>query len=193
MIKGSVLSVSAPQSIPIEDKEKLQKYMEENKNEERFIVGLNEFTNASMSLVLSDAKENVAYSPLSLYFALAMVAEGADGSTRQQLFKTLGVEDYSNEDFAKEIGKLYRKNYYNAEDQVCTIANSIWMDQGIAFEDDYIHCIRDDFYAELFVDELGDQTNWENISKWINQKTNGMLQPNIQLSEESMMALINTI
>lgn len=68
--------------MPIENEEKQQEYMEENKNEEEFLNGVNQFSSNSMALVFAENKQNIAYSPLSAYFALAMAAEGANGTTK---------------------------------------------------------------------------------------------------------------
>ena len=70
------------------------------------------------------AKANRMYSPLSLYYALALANEGAAGQTRDEIASVLGAP--STVDVPQQCGNLFR---VLATDPFSTVdlANSIWM------------------------------------------------------------------
>jgi serpin B len=57
------------------------------------VSSINQFSYKSAAQVLNDIKTNGCYSPISLYFALALAANGANGKTSDELLMLLGSED----------------------------------------------------------------------------------------------------
>jgi serpin B len=188
---AKVLSVEYPESIAVDDWEKRMEYAEQNVNSEEFLEGLAQFSNQSAAYILSNSKESVAYSPMSLYFALAVLAQGADTDTKRELFHALGISDLEASQLAAEVGKLYRSNYVLNEVATVTIANSLWMQKGFPFKQEYIDGIAKDYYAELFESNLSEAGN--EISGWVEDKTNGLIKPEIKLSTDAVLTIINTI
>lgn len=79
----SVTRVQEPESINFEDWDARRALQEANPVSEKFIGAVNQFSYASAAQLLrtgADAK-NQNYSPLSLYYALALAAQGSEGST----------------------------------------------------------------------------------------------------------------
>lgn len=188
---AKVLSVEYPEAISLEDWEKRSENAKKNTNSEEFQSALSQFSNRSAAYLLSNSDENVAYSPMSLYFALAVLAQGADTDTKKELFDALGISDLEASQLADEIGKLYRSNYVINDAATVTIANSLWMQNGFPFKQEYIDGIAKDYYAELFEANLSGAG--EDISAWVEEKTNGLIKPEINLSAEAVLAIINTI
>lgn len=54
---------------------------------------MNQFGYQVGAQLLAGSGQNVLFSPASLYYALAMTAEGAAGKTQEQLLQLLGAED----------------------------------------------------------------------------------------------------
>ena len=52
-----------------------------------------QYTRAILKTFFSGTKENAVFSPLSLYFSLASLAEMSNGETRAQIFDLLGATD----------------------------------------------------------------------------------------------------
>jgi serpin B len=186
-----VLSVEYPEAISIEDWEKRSELSERNVNSDEFLQALSQFSNQSAAYLLSNSDKNVAYSPMSLYFALAVLAQGADQKTKMELFESLGISKFSETQLAEEIGKLYRSNYVINEAATVTIANSLWMQTGFPFKQEFKDGIAKDYYAELFEANLSGAG--DDISAWVEEKTNGLIKPEIKLSTEAVLAIINTI
>ena len=67
--------------------------MQENQISDSFQEALEQFAFQSASRVLGESHGNVNYSPLSLYYALAMAGCGAEGGTAAQIMDSLGVQD----------------------------------------------------------------------------------------------------
>ncbi len=77
-----------PQGIGFEDYEQKRAVREQNLLDYGLTNTLNAFAFETGSAVLSE-KENALYSPLSLYFPLALTAYGAQGETREELMRLL--------------------------------------------------------------------------------------------------------
>ena len=65
----------------------------ENEISEDFQESLAGFAFQSGSAVLSEAEDNAFFSPLSLYYALAVLGTGAEGETEAELLAALGAEE----------------------------------------------------------------------------------------------------
>ena len=102
--------------------------LEQNPIDQSFVDSLAAFAYRSTASVLGDgaddAKANRMYSPLSLYYALALANEGAAGQTRDEIASVLGAP--STVDVPQQCGNLFR---VLATDPFSTVdlANSIWM------------------------------------------------------------------
>ena len=57
-----------------------------------------EFTFDFMREVCASGNDNVFLSPFSLQTALSMASAGADGQTREEINRAIGLEDFSTED-----------------------------------------------------------------------------------------------
>ena len=97
-----------------------------------------------LSAKLIDGTQNRNLSPISVYLALAMVAEGANGDTQTELLSLLGVKDLS--ELRGVCGAMLEKLSVDTEDSTLTFANSLWMDD----RDGALH-----FYGP-FLSALGD-------------------------------------
>ena len=70
-------------------------------SEQREAMGVDESTYGTMAAfaaksagkVLSGTERNANYSPFSLYYALAMAAQGANGKTAEEMLNLLGMSD----------------------------------------------------------------------------------------------------
>ena len=70
--------------------------------------------------------DNAMISPLSIYLALSMVYNAADGDTRAGMAEALGLEETELNLFC---GYLYSYFMENDENTATKIANSIWINK----------------------------------------------------------------
>lgn len=171
---------------------------DESATAEAFLQAVNSFGYRTAPGVLEQGMENFCYSPLSLYYALAMVTAGADGETARQLLDVLGTDQ---ETLASQCKELYRWLYREGkeeEDSAFLIANSLWMDsqvngEEITYREEFIDNAVENYYASLFSADFSDPKTGEAIAKWIEENTKGLLSYQPEVNSQMMMAVINTI
>lgn len=195
--KGVDLAAKAvyPKAIQEGDYDAKWKNWEENEVSEDFLRSFNGFGWKTASQLLKGQTDSMLYSPISLYYALALTAAGAEGNTADQLYALLGSDRDTVND---QSGKLFRLLYTDNENTALTIANSIWMDsevQGnpITYSEDYKKTAVENFYSSLYTADFASKETGEAIGKWISEATRGKLTYSPEVSQDTMMAIINTI
>ncbi len=155
-----------------------------------------DFATRSAPIVLEEGKAdaNRLYSPLSLYFALAMLAETAGGNTYTQIAAALGIGP--GYEPLEGTADLYRLLY--AEDAYTRLhpANSAWIqagENGPSFKDAALDALAQKHYAEVFAVDFENKEAGEAIGAWISQKTNGLLGDDFQVPAQTLMMLVNTV
>lgn len=189
----SLTRVKEPEKIGYEDWEKKIELREENPVSGEFIRAVNEFSYRSAAELLG-GNQNVGnrnYSPLSLYYALALTAQGAGGETEAEFLELLGMED--KETLASECGRLFRRLYEDNEISRTKLADSLWMRQGQTFNKAFLETAGEDFYASLFPVDFGTEETGKAMGQWIADQTGGLIAPEIQTSAEDVLAIINTV
>ncbi len=185
-----------PKGISFEDYEAKGKRQEENPLSESFLEAVNRFSYQTAALVLKDSNTNQCYSPLSLYFALALAASGAGGETQEELLALLGMDDPAA--LSAQCGNLYRTLYTDNEICKLKIANSLWLDrevkgQEVSFKEDFLDNATANFYATLFSADFAAPETAEAMSAWISENTNGTLAPQFAPDPQQIMSIINTV
>lgn len=105
-------------------------------------------------LQLENEEKNKVYSPLSIKYALEMLAEGADENTKKQL------DDV--------IGKYQAKSYPNNEHM--SFANAIFIRDTFKnqINSEYTDTLKEKYNAEVITDPFNSP---DNINNWISDKT----------------------
>ena len=139
-------------------------------------------------------KDNSLISPLSVYIALSMTANGADGMTLDQMETLLGGEilidelnrylyTYSNELPSEERSKL-------------TISNSIWFrdDEGrLVVEPSFLQKNADHYDAGIYKDAF-DENTLADINAWVEENTDGLIDKILdEIREDAVMYILNAI
>ena len=150
----------------------------------------NKFAYNTFSKMYKDDTNNF-YSPASLYMALSMIAEGADGNSLEEIKAALGDMSY-----IKNTNKLlYSNNYYKNDKGEASIANSYWIKLDIDVKDEFINTLNDYYYAEGFKCEFDSEAK-SNMAKWVNNKTKGLLdakENDFAGLENMKLCFINTV
>lgn len=142
-----------------------------------------------------DEHESVFISPLSISIALSMTYQGAKGTTKDGMAKTLNYEDID----IGVINDSYKNHlrYLNQVDNKIKldINNSIWIKEGRKVNEDFISVNKDIFEAYIESLDFSSDEAVEKINNWIADSTNGkitkMLNPPIP--PQVVMYLINAI
>lgn len=122
--------------------------------------------------------KNIMFSPTSLNFALGMIAEGAEGDTKEILDDYLGTNDFAA--YAKEY--LDKIKAYNTEDESygyqskVKIADAVWVDKGLTLQEKFKNMVSDSFGAEVeAVDFSAAEKTCDVINSWCDKNTEGLI------------------
>ncbi len=185
-------AVALPDAIAFDDYDAQFAVREANPVDERFLDALNTFAYQSAVNILNNGKgENSCFSPLSVYYALAIAASGASGDTQAQLLAALGAEDAQT--LSAQCANLFRRLYADNDVVTLKLADSLWVNDSFSPKDAFVQNAVENFYAETFRADLATQEAADAMADWINERTNGKLSPQFTPSDELLMSIINTI
>lgn len=138
---------------------------------------------------------NTFISPASIFLALSMTYNGADHSTRDAMAQVLHIKDIDLETLNQE-NKNLKNILLHADEQITLhIANSIWMEKGFNFKEDFIKRNKDFYQAEVQSLPFSDPKTTKIINDWVNKNTKGKISKIIDdnMNPLTVMFLINAI
>ncbi len=109
-------------------------------------------------LRLENKQDNIIYSPLSIKYALAMLADGANGRSKEQITALIG--DYTP------------KAYLNSTNRSLANAMFIRTDFANQVKDTYRTALESKYNASVILDPF---TSPDNANKWVEDKTLGII------------------
>ena len=109
-------------------------------------------------LRLENKQDNVIYSPLSIKYALAMLADGANGRSREQITAVIG--DYQP------------KAYLNSANRSLANAMFIRTDFAGQVKQSFKDTLDSKYHASVILDPF---TSPDNANKWVEDKTLGII------------------
>lgn len=186
-----LVQVSMPDTYEFSDFDTERRIREANPVSEDFTEAIRNFSYETASSLLSRSRDNLNYSPLSLYYALALTASGAGGETQEELLSLLGMDNA--EDLSLQCGNLYRLLYLENEIGSQKIASSLWMDDSIRLKQGFLENAARNFYAESFSMDLQAQETAEAMAHWIAGQTEGTLTPSFTPDSQSVLSILNTV
>lgn len=172
-----------------------QKQGAARRNAAHSLSGLSAFYQSTVPAFLSGSgSENRVYSPISLYSALAMLAETTDGESREQILALLNMENI--EALREQAKNLWAANYRNDGATTAILANSVWLNQGVDFVRETVDRLAGDYYASSYRGDPESEEMNRLLRDWLNEQTGGLLEEavkNTGLSPETVMALYSTV
>ena len=138
--------------------------------------------------------DNIFISPLSMYYALAMAANGADGQTREEFNELLGINNIDDGALHNAIQQLYNEVIPLNNDITVEVANSIWPKTGFPIKQNYIDEIQDYFMADVKPMDFTAPYAVDSINNWIEEKTHDKIQDMLDyISQDAVLYLINAV
>jgi serpin B len=185
-----------PEGIAFENTEARRELRDANPVYEETVSAVNQFSYNTAAQVMTGSGANACFSPLSLYYALALAATGAEGPTQDELLALLGAGDIT--ELSEQCGNLYRLLYADNEISRLKIANSLWLDnemdgQAISFKDSFIENATEHFYASIFSVDFADESAGKAMGQWISDNTNGTLDPEFDTDAQQIMSILDTV
>ena len=160
------------------------------------IAGYDDFM-AVLSAAVLDGQGNKNLSPVSVYLALAMTAEGARGQTQAELLALLGEKNA--EDMRKRAEEMLKSLSVSGETSELILADSIWLGKQAgtgAFREEYLALLSDSYDAGADAVDFGTAEAGERIAGWIREKTREKVKisdDDMAFDADTLAVLINTV
>ena len=138
-----------------------------------------------------EEEKNTLISPLSVLYALAMTANGADGETLTQMEQVLGMDV----DNLNSYMLAYLDLLPETKDYKMSLANSIWFkdDPNFAVEQSFLQT-NADYYGAGAYKAAFDESTRNDINNWVKEHTDGMIPEIIdEIPDEAIMYLVNAL
>lgn len=154
----------------------------------RFAVS--DFAAKSTPLALAGQEgKNAAFSPVSLWAALAMLAPCAQGDSQSQLLSALGVA--GQRELTDQVGRLWKGLYTNDGVSSLILSNSVWLND--AQQGEYVQATLDtlgrDYFAGVYTTPMGTAGADQAITDWVAKETNGLIGGNGPVVETALDTL----
>ncbi|WP_337884754.1 serpin family protein [Fischerella thermalis] len=138
--------------------------------------------------------KNVFISPASVAIALDMTYNGANGSTQQEMAKALELQGLSLQEINSSNAAL-KQLLENSDPEIqLNIANSLWANQGVKFNPDFIKKNQDFYQAKVTNLNFQDPNSVSKINNWVSESTRGRIDKIVEKIEpDQVLFLLNAI
>ena len=123
-----------------------------------------------------------------------MLTELTAGDSQAQLLELLGTENLST--LRAGFSALWEAAYCEDGKEICTLANSLWLEQGLQYNKEALNALSHYYYASVHQGDLGTSATDRLIGGWLNKNTGGFLKSatdQIQLDPSTVLALYSTL
>lgn len=122
---------------------------------------------------LPNQNDNILVAPYSAATALSLLSNGATERELDELLSELGVTD------KEQLNTLSQKLYaeLTGMDPLCTvkIANSLWINPGMTFYEDFASVANHYYFADTFKADFSQQEAVDAFNQWFAQHTDGLI------------------
>lgn len=138
--------------------------------------------------------KNYMVSPFSLKMAMSLAANGADGTTKDEILTAFGID---NLDSYNTAAKELIERYEGTSSVKLNVANSIWLNKDVAgkdikFTDEYKKLVSE--YYKGTASEEDAKNIAMKINSWVEKKTNNKIKNLLPEGDAKFLAvLVNTI
>mgnify|MGYP001271816542 FL=1 len=144
---------------------------------------------------LRNDSQNIMISPISMAMALHMTYNGADSGTKEAMAKALEVTGIDL-DALNQKNKDLLQRLKAADSKVkLEIANSIWLREDMAFDQDFLKRNKDYYSAGAYNLDFGNTGAADTINNWVEENTKGLIKDIVDppIDPLAIMFLINAV
>jgi serpin B len=139
--------------------------------------------------------QNSLISPMSVYLALGMTANGADGNTLKEFEALLGKKGINIKELSSYYNSVVVKLTNNQSNKV-SIANSIWYkdDESLKVKKDFLQTNGDYYNAAAYKADFSSTKTVQDINNWVKANTGNQIDKIIdKIDANTVMYLINAL
>ena len=155
---------------------------------------LTSFFDGIMRESLISTEDNAVLSPVNIYLALAMLAETAEGTSRQQILDLMKLDTI--EALREQADQVWRANYWNDGLSTSVLASSLWLDESLSYNESVVNTLAQSYYASVFRGQMGSAELNNTLRDWLNKNTGDLLSDyvkDVKLTADAVMSLATTI
>ncbi len=165
-----------------------------SENAQAAMDSLAPFFEESAAAYMSGTTENRVWSPVNACIALGMLAEITDGNSRQQILDALNTADLDT--LRAHVGGIWESVYKNDGNEISTLANSLWLDKALDYNQDAMDDLAWYHYASVYQSDLQSSQAAKALQAWLNNNTGGLLKNNtagVAFPENAVFTLASTV
>ena len=132
---------------------------------------------------------NVFISPTSIAVALAMTSNGANGTTRDAILRTLHADTQSIEAFNAANRELAEQINKTTAVQL-SMANALWLQQGLPVNPSFEQILESAYSAQASSLDFRNPASAETINAWVAKHTNDLIQHLVDQVDPSTVAML---
>lgn len=139
-------------------------------------------------------KKTMMISPYSVYMAMGLLANGADGETLSEIEQAMG--GLSLEEINRKASAFSNYMRMEKEDLKFIDANSIWLNKAFAknISEDYLKACSDSFRASVFESDFSKEKARDDMNLWVKKQTLQRIPKLVdELDSEDVAILINAL
>jgi len=147
----------------------------------------------------ADESENIIISPLSIHLAMALLYNGVQGKSKEELREVMGLVNVTDETFLEESRNLLL-SYSELKRKLITkieLANVMFADDTFKLNDDFQNTLKTYFLTGVNqVDYSNGVESTDTINDWVSNKTNDLIRnliPQGYLSVDTRLMLLNAV
>lgn len=158
---------------------------------------VNAFAAKSLPLAIAGHEgENAVYSPLSLWSALAMLAQCAGGNSRQQVLDALGADSVDN--LQEAVSHVWQALYTDDGISSLILGNSIWLNGNLqgTYVKETLDTLAQKHFAGTYSVPMGSEAADVAVTDWVNRQTNGLIggdAPVVETQPETLALLVSSL
>ena len=141
--------------------------------------------------------ENLAVSPLSVYMALAMTSECANGKTQEEILSALGITEEQATEYTSRLYAALSRTVKDRNKVISTLklTNSIWLSNEIEPNYETLGSLSDNYFCSTYSADFLNKNAAANraLKDFVKKNTNGLINSDFNLSKETLFALVNTL
>lgn len=162
---------------------------------ERLVAPTNDLAYDLLDKLDTDDDGNVFFSPTSLWMALAIVYNGADGETKTEMAEAMQAQGIDVSDLNKANASLMTALNKDNDNIQLTIANSIWLNKDFNLQKDFAKRAEDYFNAETQQIDISSSDASKKINDWVKKATNSKIDKMVEdpLDADLFALVLNAI
>ena len=156
------------------------------------------FSNNASAAIGAKSDGNTVVSPLSVFMALAMAAESADGDTRKEILDVMGITYEELNANIRSVCYLCNQcldrglSSSGGKNQIKSV-NSLWVKDGIKVKGEGVNALTSKYFTDLFYMKFNETDVNKIISSYISNETEGLLNPKLEINPETFLVLMNVV